>query len=91
VKSSIAFIVLTTALGSLLPVAIAQTLPTELQIRSNSGGVAPGETSDRTPARHSPTPDAQITTTPDGETSDRTPSNHGEHPPEVKSSNAATN
>lgn len=90
-SKSITFVVLAWALASLSPAAIAQTVPAELQIRSNSGGVTPGETSDRTPAKQSQTPDSQIDTTSDGETSDRTPSNHGEHAPEVKSSDAATN
>jgi hypothetical protein len=35
-----------------------------------------GETSDRTPGTHSPTPDGQIDTTKQGETSDRTPAGH---------------
>lgn len=89
-NKSIGFVVLAWALASLSPIASAQTVLTEPQIRSNSGGVMPGETSDRTPTKHSPTPSSQIDTTSDGETSDRTPSNHGEHP-EVKSSDAAIN
>ena len=91
VNKSIAFIVLAWTFASLSPAAIAQTVPVEVQVRSNSGGVSPGETSDRTPTKQSPTPGSQIDTTSDGATSDRTPSNHGEHAAEVKSSDAATN
>lgn len=57
---------------------MAETGPAVSQVRSNTGGIAPGETSDRTPAAHTPTPASQIDTTADGETSDRTPANHGE-------------
>jgi hypothetical protein len=63
--------------GAQAPVVVAETGPVA-HARSNSGGVAPGETSDRTPKAQSPTPAAQIDTTADGETSDRTPANHGE-------------
>ena len=59
------------------PIVAAESEPAT-QVRSNTGGVAPGETSDRTPLAHSQTPAAQIDTTADGETSDRTPANHGE-------------
>ena len=86
-----AFIALTWALASLSPAAIAQSVPAETQIRSNSGGVTPGETSDRTPTKQSPTPASQIDTTSDGETSDRTPSNHGEVAPNERSVDRATN
>ena len=77
-KQSIAIIAALLVFIAWSPTVMAQTGPTESQIRSNSGGVAPGETSDRTPTKHSPTPSAQVDTTADGETSDRTPSNHGE-------------
>jgi hypothetical protein len=59
-------------------VVMAETGPAVSQARSNTSGVAPGETSDRTPEAHTPTPASQIDTTADGETSDRTPANHGE-------------
>ena len=59
-------------------VVMAETGPAASQARSNTGGVEPGETSDRTPVAHTPTPASQIDTTADGETSDRTPANHGE-------------
>jgi hypothetical protein len=78
VKQSIAIIAALLVFVASSPTGMAQTGPTVSQIRSNSNGVAPGETSDRTPEKHSATPSAQIDTTADGETSDRTPSNHGE-------------
>jgi hypothetical protein len=74
---SIAIIAALLMFGAQAPVTAAQTGPTA-QARSNTGGVQPGETSDRTPEARSPTPASQIDTTADGETSDRTPSNHGE-------------
>ena len=77
-KQSIAIIAALLLFGVSSPTAMAETGPTVSQARSNSGGVQPGETSDRTPTEHSQTPNAQINTTADGETSDRTPSNHGE-------------
>lgn len=76
-KRSIAIIAALLMFGAQAPIIAAETDPTN-QVRSNTGGVEPGETSDRTPAAHSPTPVSQIDTTADGETSDRTPSNHGE-------------
>jgi hypothetical protein len=78
VKQSIAIITALLLFGASSPAVMAQTGPTVSHVRSNSGGVQQGETSDRTPTKHSPTPAAQIDTTADGETSDRTPSNHGE-------------
>jgi hypothetical protein len=56
----------------------AADTPHKQVLRSNSGGVAPGETSDRTPQMHSKTPAQQVNKTAEGETSDRTPANHGE-------------
>jgi hypothetical protein len=79
------------AFASMSPAAFGQAVPAEPQIRSNSGGVQPGETSDRTPTKHSATPASQIDTTADGETSDRTPSNHGEVAPNERSADRATN
>lgn len=58
--------------------AAADTPHKQQVLRSNSGGVAPGETSDRTPQMHSQTPAQQVNKTAEGETSDRTPANHGE-------------
>ena len=76
VKQSIAILAAVMVFGVSSPTVMAETGPT--QVRSNSGGIQPGETSDRTPEKKSPTPATQIDTTADGETSDRTPSNHGE-------------
>ncbi len=74
---SIALIAALVMFGAQVPNVAAEPSPTT-QVRSNTGGVAPGETSDRTPQAHSETPSAQIDTTSSGETSDRTPANHGE-------------
>jgi hypothetical protein len=59
-------------------VGAAADTPQKQIVRSNSGGVAPGETSDHTPQMHSQTPTPQVNKTAEGETSDRTPANHGE-------------
>jgi putative membrane protein len=60
------------------PSLLAQTAPpagtTDASKNLNEGG----ETSDRTPGTHSPTPEAQIDTTKQGETSDRTPAKDGD-------------
>ena len=74
---SIALIAALVMFGAQAPILAAESEPVT-QVRSNTGGVAPGETSDRTPRAHSETPAAQIDTTSNGETSDRTPANHGE-------------
>lgn len=87
----IACIAAALAFASLSPAAFAQAVPAEPQIRSNSGGRGPGETSDRTPTKHSATPSSQIDTTADGETSDRTPANHGEVPPNERNASSLTN
>jgi hypothetical protein len=76
-KRSIALLAALVMFGVQAPLAVAESAPAT-QVRSNSGGAMPGETSDRTPQAHSETPAAQIDTTADGETSDRTPANHGE-------------
>lgn len=75
-KRSIALVAALVMFGAQVPIAAAE--PALVTQRSNTGGVAPGETSDRTPQAHSETPAAQIDTTASGETSDRTPANHGE-------------
>lgn len=74
---SIAIIAVLLMFGAQAPIIAAETGPAA-QARTNTGGVGPGETSDRTPTEHTATPASQIDTTTDGETSDRTPSNHGE-------------
>lgn len=76
-KRSIALVAALVMFGAQAPIVVAESAPVT-QVRSNSGGVSPGETSDRTPQAQSETPAAQIDTTANGETSDRTPANHGE-------------
>jgi|JRHI01.1.fsa_nt_gi hypothetical protein len=76
-RRSLAILAALLMFGAQAPIIAAEADP-GVHARSNTGGVEPGETSDRTPEKHSPTPAAQINTTADGETSDRTPANHGE-------------
>lgn len=57
------------------PTLMAQTAPPAGTTDASKEG---GETSDRTPGEHSPTPQAQIDTTKQGETSDRTPAKVGD-------------
>jgi hypothetical protein len=76
-KWSIAIVAALLMFGAPAPSIAGETAAIP-QARSNTGGVAPGETSDRTPELRAQTPAAQINKTADGETSDRTPANHGE-------------
>jgi hypothetical protein len=78
VYNALSIIAAVSLLSASALVVMAETGPAVSQARSNTGGVQPGETSDRTPVAHTPTPASQIDTTADGETSDRTPANHGE-------------
>lgn len=60
------------------PSLMAQTAPPAGTTDASKNLKEGGETSDRTPGTHSPTPDAQIDTTKQGETSDRTPAKQGD-------------